>query len=44
MAAATARIGARQVEDAAHAEDLSALAARINRILKEEARRHGIDV
>lgn len=44
VAAATARISARQSEQAARAEDLSLLAEQINRILNEEARRHGIDV
>jgi hypothetical protein len=42
VAAATARHGAR-AEDAMD-EDLDVLAARIKRILDEEARRHGIDV
>lgn len=44
VAAATARISAKRAEDAARGEDLSILAAQINRILNEEARRHGIDV
>jgi hypothetical protein len=43
VAAATARQGAR-AEAAIAEDDLSVLAARIKRILDEEARRHGIDV
>jgi hypothetical protein len=44
VAAAIARQGARQEEATAGDDDLSVLAARIKRVLDEEARRHGIDV
>jgi hypothetical protein len=44
VAAATVRRGARIEEVSAREDDLGALAARIKRILDEEARRHGIDV
>lgn len=44
IAAATAQRQARFAEEIAHGEDLNLLADRIERILKQEARRHGIDV
>jgi hypothetical protein len=44
IAAATAQRQARFAEEIAHGEDLTLLAERIERILKQEARRHGIDV
>lgn len=44
VAAATAQRQARFEEEIARGEDLTLLAERIERILKQEARRHGIDV
>jgi len=44
IAAATAQRRARVEEDIAHGEDLTLLARRMEQILKQEARRHGIDV
>lgn len=44
IAAATAQRHARFEERVAHEEDLALLAERMERILKQEARRHGIDV
>lgn len=44
IAAATAQRQARYEEAIAHGEDLTLLAERMERILKQEARRHGIDV
>jgi hypothetical protein len=44
VAAATAQRGARNDEAVARGEDLTLMAAQIERILNEEARRHGIDV
>jgi hypothetical protein len=44
VAAAIVRQGARRSEAAAEGDDLGVLAAKIKRILDQEARRHGIDV
>jgi hypothetical protein len=44
IAAATAQRQSRVEEEIAHGEDLGLLADRMARILKQEARRHGIDV
>ncbi|SRR6266404_1313477 len=44
VAAVTARQGAKAEEAIAQGEDLTLLAARIERLLNQEARRHGIDV
>ena len=44
MATAAVQRGARQEETTGVEDDLGALAAKIKRILDEEARRHGIDV
>jgi hypothetical protein len=44
VAAATAQRDARHEEAAAQVEDLSLMAAQIERILNEQARRHGINV
>ena len=44
VAAASAQRGAKAEEAIAQGEDLTLLAARIERLLNQEARRHGIDV
>jgi hypothetical protein len=44
VATTTARQGARQEEATAADDNHDVLAAKIKRILDEEARRHGIDV